>query len=228
MNNKIVITNDGSHSIFNPEVNETYHSRHGAIVEAEYVFIKNGLLAENKKEFNILEVGFGTGLNALLTAQQAQQKKIAINYYGIELYPVPKESYIQLNFTELIGEKKSKLLQIHECKWEKENVINDFFKLTKNEIALENYTSRTKFDIIYFDAFSPEKQPELWTAEVFQNIYDLLNEDGFLVTYCAKGVVKRTMKAVGFEIIVLDGPPGKRQMTRANKTTSQKQHPELI
>jgi tRNA U34 5-methylaminomethyl-2-thiouridine-forming methyltransferase MnmC len=222
MTNKLVITNDGSHSIFNPEVNETYHSKHGAIVEAEYVFIKNGLLAENKKQFSILEVGFGTGLNALLTAQKAQQKKIAINYHGIELYPVPKESYIQLNFTELIGEEKSKLLNLHECNWEEEHVINKFFKLTKNEIALENYTSKTKFDIIYFDAFSPEKQPELWTAEVFQNMYNLLNEDGFLVTYCAKGVVKRTMKAVGFEIIVLDGPPGKRQMTRANKTTSQK------
>ncbi|MBC8510494.1 MAG: tRNA (5-methylaminomethyl-2-thiouridine)(34)-methyltransferase MnmD [Cryomorphaceae bacterium] len=222
MTNKLVITNDGSHSIFNPEVNETYHSKHGAIVEAEYVFIKNGLLAENKKQFSILEVGFGTGLNALLTAQKAQQKKIDINYHGIELYPVPKESYIQLNFTELIGEEKSKLLNLHECNWEEEHVINKFFKLTKNEIALEKYTSKTKFDIIYFDAFSPEKQPELWTAEVFQNIYDLLKEDGFLVTYCAKGVVKRTMKTVGFEIIVLDGPPGKRQMTRANKTTSQK------
>ena len=198
MTNKLVITNDGSHSIFNPEVNETYHSKHGAIVEAEYVFIKNGLLAENKKEFNILEVGFGTGLNALLTAQKAKQKKITINYHGIELYPVKKDSYSQLNFTELIGEEKSKLLQIHECKWEKENVINNFFKLTKNEIALENYTSRTKFDIIYFDAFSPEKQPELWTAIIFQNMYNLLNEDGFLVTYCAKGVVKRTMKAVGY------------------------------
>lgn len=222
MTNKLVITNDGSHSIYNPEVNETYHSKHGAIVEAEYVFIKNGLLAENKKQFNILEIGFGTGLNALLTAQKAKQKKIDINYHGIELYPVPKESYSQLNFTELIGEKKSKLLQIHECNWEKEHVINNFFKLTKNEIALEKYTSKTKFDIIYFDAFSPEKQAELWTAEVFHNMYNLLNEDGFLVTYCAKGVVKRTMKAVGFEIVVLDGPPGKRQMTRANKTTSQK------
>jgi tRNA U34 5-methylaminomethyl-2-thiouridine-forming methyltransferase MnmC len=220
MTNKLVITNDGSHSIFNPEVNETYHSKHGAIVEAEYVFIKNGLLAENKKQFSILEVGFGTGLNALLTAQKAEQKEISINYHGIELYPVPKESYSQLNFTELIGEEKSKLLQLHECEWEKEHIINNFFKLTKNEIALENYSSKTKFDIIYFDAFSPEKQAELWTAEVFQNMYNLLNEHGFLVTYCAKGVVKRTMKAVGFEIIVLDGPPGKRQMTRANKKGS--------
>jgi len=222
MTNKLVITNDGSHSIFNPEVNETYHSKHGAIVEAEYVFIKNGLLAENKKQFNILEVGFGTGLNALLTAQKAQQKKIAVNYHGIELHPVPKESYSQLNFTELIGEEKSKLLQLHECKWEKEYTINNFFKLTKNEIDLENYTSKTKFDVIYFDAFSPEKQPELWTDIIFKKMHDYLKEDGFLVTYCAKGIVKRTMKAVGFEIVVLDGPPGKRQMTRGNKSTSQK------
>ena len=222
MKNKLVITNDGSHSIFNAEMNECYHSKHGAIVEAEYVFIKNGLLAENKKQFNVLEIGFGTGLNALLTAQKARQKNISVNYHAIELYPVPEKNYSQLNFTELIGERKSKLLQIHECEWEKEHVINNFFNLTKNEIALEKYTSNTKFDIIYFDAFSPEKQPELWTAEIFQNMYDLLNEDGFLVTYCAKGVVKRTMKVVGFEIIVLDGPPGKRQMTRANKSISQK------
>lgn len=222
MDNKIVITNDGSHSIFNPEVNETYHSKHGAIVEAEYVFIKNGLLVENKKQFNILEVGFGTGLNALLTLQKSQQKEIDINYHGIELYPVLEKSYSQLNFTELIGEEKSKLLQLHECEWEKEHLITNLFKLTKNKIALKNYTSKTKFDIIYFDAFSPDKQPELWSSKVFQNMYDLLNKDGFLVTYCAKGSVKRTMKAVGFEIIVLDGPPGKRQMTRAKKTTFQR------
>ena len=222
MKNKLVTTNDGSHSIFNPEINETYHSKHGAIVEAEHVFIKNGLLAENKSQFNILEVGFGTGLNALLTAQKAKQKNITINYNGIELYPVPKESYIELNFTDLIGEDKSELLKLHECSWEKGNKINDFFKLTKNKISLENYKSDTQFDIIYFDAFSPEKQPHLWNEEVFQNMYNLLKKDGFLVTYCAKGVVKRTMKAVGFEIVVLDGPPGKRQMTRANKFTFEK------
>jgi tRNA U34 5-methylaminomethyl-2-thiouridine-forming methyltransferase MnmC len=222
MENKLVITNDGSHSIFNPEVNETYHSKHGAIVEAEHVFIKNGLLAENKKQFNILEVGFGTGLNALLTAQKAKQKNIAVNYHGIELYPVQKESYMQLNFTALIGEESSELLKLHDCSWGTEHEIHEYFKLTKNEIALEDYKSDTKFDIIYFDAFSPEKQPNLWNAEIFQNMHNLLKEEGFLITYCAKGVVKRIMKAVGFEIVVLDGPPGKRQMTRANKSIAQK------
>ena len=222
MEKKLVFTNDGSHSLFVPEINECYHSRHGSIVEAEHVFIRNGLLAENRKQFNILEVGFGTGLNALLTAQKAKQKNIAVNYHGIELYPVSADNYTQLNFTDLIGIDNSELLKLHECSWEKEHTIHDFFKLMKNKSALEDYTSKMKFDIIYFDAFSPEKQPYLWSSEVFQNMHELLNEDGFLVTYCAKGIVKRTMKSVGFEIIVLDGPPGKRQMTRANKSIIEK------
>jgi len=220
MKNKLVITNDGSHSIFNTEMNECYHSIHGAIVEAEHVFIKNGLLAKNKKKFNILEIGFGTGLNALLTAQKARQKEIDVNYHGIELYPVSADNYTQLNFTDLIGIENSELLKLHNCSWEKEQIIHDFFKLTKNKIALENYTSKIKFDIIYFDAFSPEKQPHLWNSDIFQNMYKLLNKDGFLVTYCAKGVVKRTLKSIGYEVETLDGPTGKREMTRANKKGS--------
>ena len=222
MTNKLVITNDGSHSIFNPEVNETYHSKHGAIVEAEYIFIKHGFSAVNKKTLTILEIGFGTGLNALLTLQKATQKKVTVNYHTMELYPVNKDKYKKLNFTDLIGMEKDDLLDLHQSEWEKKCQITDYFKLTKSKSSLENYTSKTKFDIIYFDAFSPEKQPELWTDIIFKKMHEYLKEDGFLVTYCAKGVVKRTMKAVGFEIVVLDGPPGKRQMTRANKTTSQK------
>ena len=222
MKSKLVITNDGSHSIFNPEVNETYHSKHGAIVEAEYIFIRHGFSALNKKKLTILEIGFGTGLNALLTLQKATQKKVTVNYHTMELYPVNKDKYKKLNFTDLIGMEKDDLLDLHQSEWEKECQITDYFKLTKSKTSLENYTSKTKFDIIYFDAFSPEKQPELWTDIIFKKMHEYLKEDGFLVTYCAKGVVKRTMKAVGFEIIVLDGPPGKRQMTRANKSTCQK------
>ena len=217
MSNKLVITNDGSHSIFNPEINETYHSKHGAIVEAEHVFIRNGFSAVNKQNINILEIGFGTGLNALLSSQKAVQKKVNVNYHTMELYPVNKESYTKLNFTDLIGLEQKELLILHTSAWEKECKINDYFTLTKSKSSLEKYTTNTKFDIIYFDAFSPEKQPELWNESIFKKMYSYLKEDGFLVTYCAKGVVKRTMKAVGFEIIVLDGPPGKRQMTRANK-----------
>ena len=222
MKKKLVITNDGSHSIFVPQLNECYHSRHGSILEAEYVFIKNGLLAENKKQFNILEIGFGTGLNALLTAEKAKQKGISVNYHAIELHPVAEEYYRQLNFTELIGIEKGDFIQLHKAEWEEKCKINDHFSLTKNQISLEEYKTDKKFDIIYFDAFSPEKQPELWTDVIFKKMHDLLNEDGFLVTYCAKGVVKRTMKTVGFEVVVLDGPPGKRQMTRANKSIPQK------
>jgi len=220
--NKLVITNDGSHSIFNPEINECYHSKHGAIVEAEHVFIRNGFSVVNKQNLNILEIGFGTGLNALLTSQKAVQKKVTVNYQTMELYPVSEDNYSKLNFTDLIGIEKQSLLILHETPWEEKCKINDFFILTKFNTDLENYTSDTKFDIIYFDAFSPEKQPELWTNTIFMKMHNYLKEDGFLVTYCAKGIVKRTMKAVGFEIIVLDGPPGKRQMTRANKSIIEK------
>jgi tRNA U34 5-methylaminomethyl-2-thiouridine-forming methyltransferase MnmC len=215
--NKLVITNDGSHSIFNPEINECYHSKHGAIVEAEHVFIRNGFSTVNKPYLNILEIGFGTGLNTLLTSQKAIQKEITVDYQTIELYPVIEDNYSKLNFTDLIGIEQNELLKLHTTQWEKKCKINEFFSLTKFKTDLENYTSESKFDIIYFDAFSPEKQPELWTNTIFMKMHNYLKEGGFLVTYCAKGIVKRTMKSVGFKIIVLDGPPGKRQMTKANK-----------
>ena len=217
MERELVITNDGSHSLFVPKINECYHSRHGSIVEAEHVFIKNGLLAEKNKHLNILEIGFGTGLNALLTAKKAKQKNLYISYHAIELYPVAKKEYTQLNFSELIGIKKENLIQLHEAKWEEACKINNNFTLTKNNISAEKYETNTRFDIIYYDAFSPEKQPELWNESIFKKMHHFLKEDGFLVTYCAKGIVRRTLKAVGFEVISLDGPPGKRQMTRANR-----------
>ena len=217
MQRKIVTTNDGSHSFFVPAINENYHSKHGAIVEAEHVFIKNGFSAVNKIKLNILEVGFGTGLNALLTRQQADNKKVYVNYHTIELYPVAQNDYLQLNFTELIGLEKDTFLDLHKTPWEAEHKISDYFSITKNNISLEEYNTNVKFDIIYFDAFSPEKQPELWGHDIFKKMYHFLKEDGFLVTYCAKGVVRRTLMSVGFKIISLDGPPGKRQMTRANQ-----------
>ena len=217
MKNKLIITNDGSHSIFNNKVNESYHSIHGAIVEAEHVFIKNGMLATKKKKINILEIGFGTGLNALLTTHKSKQKKIFVNYHAIEPYPIEKNQYSQLNFCDLIGIDTSILIKLHKSQWEKEQKIHDFFKLTKHKILLEKYIPKKKFDIIYFDAFSPIKQPELWEENIFKKVHDLLHSDGFLVTYCAKGSVKRIMQKAGFKIIVLDGPPGKRQMTRGNK-----------
>jgi tRNA U34 5-methylaminomethyl-2-thiouridine-forming methyltransferase MnmC len=222
MDSKIVITNDGSHTIFNHKINECYHSKHGAIVEAEHVFIRNGFSSANKSKLNILEVGFGTGLNALLTYQKAVQRSIEVNYQTIELFPVKEENYTKLNFADLIGLEKEELLDIHSCPWEAINNINHYFRLTKKHISLQDYKSKMTFDIIYFDAFSPEKQPELWNESILRKMHKLLNNDGFLVTYCAKGAVKRTMKTVGFEVLVLDGPPGKRQMTRGNKSFIEK------
>ena len=222
MSNRIVVTNDGSHSIFNPKINECYHSKHGAIVEAEHVFIKNGFSAVNKHKLNILEVGFGTGLNALLTYQKTMQKLIKVNYHAIEPYPVDEDYYMKLNFTDLIGLDKEKLLDLHNCTWEERHKISSYFTLTKNNTSLEKYKTNVNFDIIYFDAFSPDKQPEIWDEKIFKKLYGLLKGNGFLVTYCAKGIVKRSMKNVGFEVVVLDGPPGKRQMTRGNKSISER------
>lgn len=218
MKNKLIITNDGSHSIFNHKIHECYHSKHGSIVEAEHVFIRNGFSKLNKSRLNILEIGFGTGLNALLTYQQTIQKLIKVNYHTIEKYPIKEEIYTQLNFTDLIGLEQEELLKLHNCSWNSEHFISPNFKIKKHLSSLEEYNTNLKFDIIYFDAFSPEKQKELWTESIFKKMYGILKKNGFLVTYCAKGIVKRTMSSVGFEVIVLDGPPGKRQMTRANKS----------
>ena len=217
MKREIIITNDGSNSIFIEEINESYHSKHGAIVEAEHVFIKNGLLVNNKRNKKILEVGFGTGLNALLTVQKCMQKNINVDYHAIELFPINKKEYNLLNFSELIGSKKSLFLKLHNSSWQEKIKITDKFQLTKYNIAIQNYNTKKKFDIIYFDAFSPNKQPDLWTYDIFKKMYSLINENGFLVTYCAQGKFRRILKEIGFNVISLDGPPGKRQMTRAHQ-----------
>ena len=150
------------------------------------------------------------------------QKLIKVNYHAIEPYPVDEDYYVKLNFTDLIGLDKEKLLDLHNCTWEERHKISSYFTLTKNNTSLEKYKTNINFDIIYFDAFSPDKQPEIWDEKIFKKLYGLLKGNGFLVTYCAKGIVKRSMKNVGFEVVVLDGPPGKRQMTRSNKSISER------
>ena len=220
MKKELIITKDGSHSLFVPDLNETYHSVHGSISEAIHVFINSGLLSHPKKNINILEIGFGTGLNTLLTLENIKNRKI--HYTSLEPYPISSEIYNKLNFHTVTNSNSETFLKLHTSDWEEEVFISENFTLYKTQKKIQNFISEKKFDIIYFDAFSPEKQTEMWTTVVFEKCFDLLNKDGFLITYCAKGIFRRTLKSVGFEVISLDGPPGKRQMTRANKSTYQK------
>lgn len=215
-------TADGSHTLFVSELNETYHSIHGAIQESQHVFIKNGLhYFGNKNTIHILEIGFGTGLNALLTLLAIENSSQTINYVSLEKFPLNLALIKQLNYpTQLkLNIAQTALFnQLHTCEWNTPTPISNNFNLLKVEEDLADFQTTTTFDIVYFDAFAPEKQAELWTAEIFSKIYSLLNAGGILVTYCAKGVVKRTLKSVGFQLETLSGPPGKREMIRAIKS----------
>ena len=215
MKKQLIITKDGSHSLFVPRLNETYHSKNGAITEAMHVFIRNGLHFNQKQNLNILEIGFGTGLNALLTLENLGNKKV--HYTTLEPYPISEKIYSKLNFHTLTNSDERTFLNLHNCDWEKEIKLSKQFRFLKSKKSSQNFIANKKFDIIYFDAFAPEKQAEMWTKTVFEKMYCLLNENGFLVTYCAKGVVKRTLKSVELEVETLEGPPGKREMIRANK-----------
>ena len=228
---KIVPTEDGSATIFIPEWNESYHSKHGAIQEAYHVFIKNGLdLIPNKnEEISILEIGFGTGLNSLITLCESVQNDLSINYSGLEKYPVSEEEFSILNYPKSLKEfnvelnfDESEINQFYnelmKAEWEKEIQINEKFSLTKIQADFLDFQyPENKFDLIYFDAFGARVQPELWSTAIFQKMYNALKPGGILVTYAARGVVKRSMMEVGFTVEKLAGPPGKREMFRAKK-----------
>lgn len=221
MEPKLVITEDGSASLFIAELDEHYHSVHGALQESKHVFIQAGLHHKISQtgDLHILEIGFGTGLNALLTCIEGSEHKKKIVYTAIEKYPLNESLYSQLNYCSLLEHTDCPALlnAIHTAEWEILNTISDYFILKKCKMNIEDVSFQNQFDIIYFDAFAPSAQPELWTTEIFQAMYDALKVNGTLVTYCAKGIVKRTMKSVGFVIEALPGPIGKREMTRAIK-----------
>ena len=219
----LVITEDGSSTIFIAALDEHYHSVHGAIQESVHVFINAGLLQKinNTTEINILEIGFGTGLNALLTCLQAEGKACKINYTTIEKFPVSDEHISLLNYSIQLDTPNTKefFTAIHAARWEASETITNNFSIQKRKMNIEDVDYTNQFDLIYFDAFAPSAQPELWTDLIFASMYKALKPTGLLVTYCAKGIVKRTMKSVGFSIEALPGPKGKREMTRAVKTS---------
>ena len=207
-------TKDGSHTVVHPS-GDTYHSIHGAVQESQHVFIKNGLqffLQERPtNQVNILEIGFGTGLNALLTLQQ--YANIEIQYTTLEPFPLGPETFNQLNYNG-----KESLFALHASPWNMPKKIFDNFILSKLEITLDQWSfSENYFDVVYFDAFAPNSQPELWKPEVFRKIYLTMARSAVLTTYCAKGQVKRDLKSVGFTVESIPGPPGKREMVRAIK-----------
>lgn len=219
MEREIIQTLDGSTTIHLKEWDECYHSKHGAIQEAQHVFIKNGLSLFENQSVSILEIGFGTGLNAFITFLEAKKLNQTIDYVGVEAYPVSAAEVLSMNYVaELNAGNKIQIFEkMHESNWDEKMLLNPDFELTKRKQFFDQIVDVEKFDLIYFDAFGYRVQPELWSTAIFQKMYDALKPKGKLVTYAARGVVKRSMIEVGFTVEKLAGPPGKREMFRASK-----------
>lgn len=217
---KLVETLDGSYTFEIPSLKECYHSRHGAIREAKHVYLQQGLqycIAKGKTTIDLLELGFGTGLNAFLTLLHCQKEKIKVHYIALEAFPLSYEDALQVNYAEQIPADLRLFQKIHQVPWNKAVAVTSFFTITKIKQQFEFFEAKHAFDLIYFDAFGPRVQPELWTEMMFQRMHTALRNSGVLVTYSAKGSVRRAMQAVGFTAEKLQGPPGKREMLRAAK-----------
>jgi len=216
---KIIQTEDGSSSLLMEEWGETYHSKHGAIQEAKHVFIQNGLSLFKEQSVAVLEIGFGTGLNALVTLLEAEKLKLNIDYTGVEAYPILPEEVEKLNYVSQLNANQfdTAFQLMHSSGWGIKTVVSEGFTLTKRQQYFNEISDKNCFDLIYFDAFGFQYQPELWTVEIFRRMFEALKPNGVLVTYACRGSVKRAMTEVGFSIEKLKGPPGKREMLRAVK-----------
>ncbi|MBL7700544.1 MAG: tRNA (5-methylaminomethyl-2-thiouridine)(34)-methyltransferase MnmD [Chitinophagaceae bacterium] len=219
MQNKLIVTADGSHTVINKDLNVSYHSMHGAIQESKHIFIDAGLNYKQKKKINILEVGFGTGLNALLTLIESKNDRSEIIYEAIELHPLDDLCISSLNYLSLLnaGQLRDKFLSMHLSPASAATKISDHFHLKKIYGDIRSIQLSSSYDLIYFDPFDPVAQPELWSVDIFKKIYDSTNDGGVLVTYSSKGAVRRAMEAAGFKIEKLPGPRGKREIVRATK-----------
>ena len=217
----ILLSNDGSHTIFSERFGFAYHSHFGAVTESAHVFIMAGLRyrAAVQNEISILEAGFGSGLNAFMTWLEAEKRNLQVSYTALETYPISLDVAAALNYPEMLGvpEHRADFLRLHTEPWETEQSFSSDFRLVKHQMLMEKFEREAAFDVIYFDAFAPQAQPELWTSEVMAQMYRSLRPEGVLVTYCAQGEFKRALKKAGFVVERLQGPPGKREMTRGVK-----------
>jgi tRNA U34 5-methylaminomethyl-2-thiouridine-forming methyltransferase MnmC len=215
---EIITTLDGSVTIHLPEMQENYHSKFGAIQEAYHVFIQNGLAAAKGRPIAILEIGFGTGLNAFITYLESLKSGQEIQYTGVEAYPVTPSEAIQLNYPALLDNSRQEAFNLmHSAQWEEEVVLSKNFTLTKRKQFFQEIDDADAFDLIYFDAFGYPSQPELWSPEIFSKMYNALKKEGILVTYACRTVIKKAMIEAGFTTEKLPGPPGKREILRAFK-----------
>ena len=218
MKRELQETADGSHTLFIPEMDEHYHSVNGAVQESRHVFIEAGLHRQEKKDITVFEVGFGTGLNAYLTLLDAENEDRSVDYFSVELYPLDPALVRALNYGDMIcPEKKMLFTALHSAAWNEPVKITDHFTLHKIQGDNNSCTLPEDMDLIYFDAFAPDKQPEMWSQEIFDKLYAHMAEGGILTTYCAKGVVRRMMQKAGYSVERIPGPPGKREMLRAIK-----------
>jgi tRNA U34 5-methylaminomethyl-2-thiouridine-forming methyltransferase MnmC len=218
----IFLTDDGSSSILSRELNESYHSRFGAVQESNVVFLDAGfrLSAMTKQDINILEAGFGTGLNAFLTMVEAEKSGTRVFYDAIEPFPLSEKVFTQLNYPEFTGNpgRSGDFIALHKATPSKPVRITESFTLTRLEKRIEEINlTENRYDLVYFDLFSPEVAPGLWTEVIFKKLFEAMKAGGILVTYCCKGEVKRSLKSAGFRIEKLPGPPGKREILRAQK-----------
>lgn len=223
MQRELILTKDGSHTVSIPEMHVTYHSVHGAIQESLHVFIHAGLYPAIEifpsAVISIFEMGFGTGLNALLTLSEAEKLKQHIDYYALELFPLEQSQVQQLNYCQQLNTAELEPLfkMMHDANWEQEVSVSPHFKLQKSRSDLLHLHTGKRFHLVYFDAFAPSAQPELWSKEIFEKLYAILVPGGVLVTYCSKGDVRRAMQAAGFIVEKIPGPPGKREMVRGRR-----------
>lgn len=222
MKREIQLTADGSKTLFVEELDEHYHSTKGALTESQHIFINMGLKECDKPQISVLEIGFGTGLNAMLTLLYANERQQQISYTGLEKFPLEPSVIDELEYgSHYFAQQQALFRQLHTAAWDADVAITPYFTLHKCCVDFTTYRHSRHYDVIYFDAFAPEKQPEMWSESLFTRLYHSLNPGGILTTYCAKGVVRRMMQSIGFVVERIPGPPGgKREILRARKPKS--------